>query len=58
MVAGPQDAIHALEALRSALNDFIGKVEVAFFRSTLLGDDNALAPLVGKNSPNVHWMTP
>jgi dienelactone hydrolase len=42
---------------RSAMNDSIERLEVAFFRSTLLGDDSALKDLLGKNSQTVRWIS-
>ena len=47
-----------LNSLRAGMNDFIGRVEVAFFRSTLLGDKSALASLIGKDSRDMRWMSP
>lgn len=42
---------------RSAMNESIERLEVAFFRSTLLGDDDALKDLLGKNSQTVRWIS-
>jgi dienelactone hydrolase len=42
---------------RSAINDPIERLEVAFFRSTLLGDDSALKDLREKNSQTVRWIS-
>ena len=42
---------------RSAMNESIEQLEVAFFRSTLLGDDTALRDLLGKNSQTVRWLS-
>jgi hypothetical protein len=42
---------------RSAMNESIERLEVAFFRSTLLGDDTALSELLGKNSQTVRWIS-
>ncbi|HZX84270.1 MAG TPA: hypothetical protein VFF19_11935, partial [Reyranella sp.] len=42
---------------RSAMNEAIGGLEVAFFRSTLLGDETALRDLLGKNSQTVRWIS-
>jgi dienelactone hydrolase len=50
--------LRRLNSLRAGMNDFIGRVEVAFFRSTLLGNKSALASLAGKDSADVRWMSP
>ena len=42
---------------RAAMNDSIERLEVAFFRSTLMGDDTALRELLGKNSQTVRWIS-
>lgn len=42
---------------RSAMNESIERLEVAFFRSTLMGDDSALKDLLGKNSQTVRWIS-
>jgi dienelactone hydrolase len=42
---------------RSAMNESIERLEVAFFRGTLLGDDSALRDLLGKNSQTVRWIS-
>jgi dienelactone hydrolase len=42
---------------RSAMNESIERLEVAFFRSTLMGDDSALRDLLGKNSQTVRWIS-
>ncbi len=42
---------------RAAMNESIGRLEVAFFRSTLMGDDAALHELLGKNSQTVRWIS-
>ena len=42
---------------RSAMNESIERLEVAFFRSTLLGNDTALRDLLGKNSQTVRWIS-
>ena len=42
---------------RSAMNESIERLEVAFFRSTLLGDDTALRDLLGRNSQTVRWIS-
>jgi dienelactone hydrolase len=42
---------------RSAMNESIERLEVAFFRSTLLGDDTALRDLLGKNGQTVRWIS-
>jgi hypothetical protein len=39
------------------MNESIERLEVAFFRSTLLGDDTALRDLLGKNSQTVRWIS-
>jgi hypothetical protein len=41
---------------RSALSEYIERLEVAYFRDTLLGDDTALRDLVGRDSQNVRWI--
>ncbi|GEP55039.1 alpha/beta hydrolase family protein [Reyranella soli] len=43
---------------RSAMNDAIERLEVAFFRSTLMGDDAPLSYLVGRNGRTVRWVSP
>lgn len=43
---------------RSAVNESIERLQVAFFRSTLMGDDAALQYLVGRNSHTVRWISP
>lgn len=42
---------------RAAMNEAIGRLEVAFFRSTLMGDDTALRELLGNNSQTVRWIS-
>lgn len=42
---------------RAAMNEAIGRLEVAFFRSTLMGDDTALRDLLGKNNQTVRWIS-
>jgi hypothetical protein len=42
---------------RSAMNESIERLEVAFFRSTLVGDDTALRDLLGKNNQTVRWIS-
>jgi hypothetical protein len=42
---------------RSAMNEAIERLEVAFFRGTLMGDDTALKDLLGKNSQTVRWIS-
>jgi dienelactone hydrolase len=42
---------------RAAMNEAIERLEVAFFRSTLLGDDTALRDLLGKNNQTVRWIS-
>jgi hypothetical protein len=42
---------------RSAMNEPIERLEVAFFRSTLLDDDSALKDLLGKDSQTVRWIS-
>jgi dienelactone hydrolase len=42
---------------RSAMNESIERLEVAFFRSTLMGDDSALRDLLGRNSQTVRWIS-
>jgi predicted dienelactone hydrolase len=42
---------------RSAMKEYIERLEVAYFRDTLLGDDTALRDLVGRNSQNVRWIS-
>ena len=42
---------------RAAMNESIGRLEVAFFRSTLMGDDTALRDLLGKNGQTVRWIS-
>jgi dienelactone hydrolase len=43
---------------RSAINESIERLEVAFFRSTLMGDDATLQYLVGRDSRSVRWISP
>jgi dienelactone hydrolase len=43
---------------RAAMNDAIDRLQVAFFRSTLVGDDAALSYLVGRNGQAVRWVSP
>lgn len=43
---------------RSAINEAIERLQVAFFRSTLMGDDAALSYLVGGNGQTVRWVGP
>ena len=43
---------------RSAMNESIERLEVAYFRSTLMGDDTPLRDLLGKNSQTVRWVSP
>jgi dienelactone hydrolase len=45
-------------ARRAAMNEAIGRLEVAYFRATLLGDDGALRALVGKDGQSVRWVSP
>jgi hypothetical protein len=42
---------------RSAMNESVERLEVAFFRSTLMGDDTALRYLSGKNGHTVRWIS-
>lgn len=42
---------------RDAMNEAIGRLEVAFFRSTLLGDDSALRDLLARNNQTVRWIS-
>jgi dienelactone hydrolase len=42
---------------RSAMNEYIGRLEVAYFRDTLLGDHAALRDLAGKDHQNVRWIS-
>jgi hypothetical protein len=39
------------------MNESIERLEVAFFRSTLLGEDTALRDLLGRNSQTVRWIS-
>lgn len=43
---------------RSAMNGAIERFEVAFFRSTLLGDRSPLESLVGRSDQTVRWISP
>lgn len=43
---------------RSAINESIERLEVAFFRSTLMGDDAPLQYLVGRNGQTLRWVSP
>lgn len=43
---------------RSAMIEAIERLQVAFFRSTLMGDDAALSYLVGRNGQTVRWVSP
>jgi dienelactone hydrolase len=42
---------------RSAMNESIEQLEVAFFRNTLMGNDTALRDLLGKNNQTVRWIS-
>jgi len=43
---------------RSAMNSAIQRLEVAYFRSTLMGDDGPLLDLVGRSDQIVQWVSP
>jgi dienelactone hydrolase len=42
---------------RLAMNEYIGRLEVAYFRDALLGDRAALRDLVGRDHQNVRWIS-
>ena len=43
--------------LRADMNRSIDEIEVAFFRSALLGDSSAIASLAGKDTQTVRWIS-
>lgn len=43
---------------RAAMNDAVGRLEVAYFRSTLMDDSDALRDLIGKAGQSVRWISP
>ncbi|MBI2737468.1 MAG: hypothetical protein HYX38_13110 [Rhodospirillales bacterium] len=53
-----RDGLFRTNSRRSAMNEAIGRLEVGFFRSTLMGDDAPLSHLVGRNGHIVRWINP
>ena len=52
------DRIHRTNFERRAMNTAIRAFEVAFFRSTLLGEREPLLALLGRNDQTVRWISP
>jgi dienelactone hydrolase len=43
---------------RAEMNEAIGRTQVAFFRSALLGDDAALRAMLGHSDQTLRWISP
>lgn len=58
LFARPQRFFARTNFERWAMNGAIEKLEVAFFRSTLMGDPGPLKSLIGRNDQTVRWISP
>jgi dienelactone hydrolase len=43
---------------RTEINEAIGRTQVAFFRSALLGDETALRAMLGRSDQTLRWISP
>lgn len=58
LFARPQRFFARTNFERWAMNGAMEKLEVAFFRSTLLGDPGPLQSLIGRSDQTVRWISP